>query len=1021
MTRRDFLIQASRAPAAWPFVARALYPFSIAAFEPAPAPSRQPARTPLVTFDEPGFPTVDAPAPPDIAGATRVATVAALPDALGPDAVLVWRHGSAFPAEAWPAILRFLEAGGSMLYLGGEPFTRPVTGGPGTRRVEPRTVAYLAALRMNQSYTVEVAGGTLAGAGMAARTLGAGTRAFALEPRFTDAVDFPAEAGSPGAREAIVQPIAHVADAAGDGRFPAAAAAYAVDRLAGRFAGGRWTLWLLSSGPTPDELERVLAVAASPPIDLRLDPTFGCFHGGERPAAVVRVRRPRARETARLEGTVSLQGRPPIPVALDVAAEGTARVDLPADLPPGLHRVTLDLASAGRAETGFWVFDSSRFASGDRLSFDRYTLRRAGRPEPVVGTTVMSATVHRDFLFEPDASVWDDTFAEIAALGMNVVRTGFWAGWRRVANEQGDVDEAVVRALEAYYLTARMHGLSVIFNLFAFTPETFGGADPYFDPKALAGQRSFVAALAKRMAPARELMWDLINEPSFASPEKLWSLRPSGSEHERRAFLAWLEGRHGAGWEDAVRRRWRLRADEAIDLPADADFEDTYLPGARRPYRALDYALFAQDAFERWIDEMTRAIRDAGSDGPITVGQDEAGLTTSPSPLFHHRALDFTSIHTWWSNDTLLWDGLMAKPSAAPLLVSETGIMQRALLSGEAVRDPHGFARLLSRKIGYAFAAGAFGVVEWVYDVNPYIASDNEAAIGLRRVDGSFKPELAVLAGAARFVRRNRERFDGLEAPDVVLLVPTADQLSARNTAQAATRAAVRALYETLGIRARAVPDHRAARDLGRPRAIVLPACRGVSDQGWAAIVAAVEDGATLVASGWFETDDAGLPAERLGAARRPLGLVEQIEGLDGRPAAFRFGGTLAESWYAAAGDVRRIDRERGAIVHHPLPIEWAESTPALAAHYRDALAPAGVRPHVAVEPSGPGVMLVALPMRRDWLLVAVNESSSTRWLGLARPGHPETLKLEAPAGRANMAFVDPHRWTIVDSLEPLP
>jgi len=129
----------------------------------------------------------------------------------------------------------------------------------------------------------------------------------------------------------------------------------------------------------------------------------------------------------------------------------------------------------------------------------------------------------------------------------------------------------------------------------------------------------------------------------------------------------------------------------------------------------------------------------------------------------------------------------------------------------------------------------------------------------------------------------------------------------------------------------------------------------------------------------------------------------------------------LPESWYAAEGGLRRIERGRGVIVHHPLPIEWADLSPALAAHYRDALAPAGVHPPLIVEPSGAGVTLVTLPFRRDWLLVAVNESGSTRWLRLSRPGRPGALRLEAPAGRANLAFVDPQRWTVVDSLEPLP
>jgi hypothetical protein len=68
-------------------------------------------------------------------------------------------------------------------------------------------------------------------------------------------------------------------------------------------------------------------------------------------------------------------------------------------------------------------------------------------------------------------------------------------------------------------------------------------------------------------------------------------------------------------------------------------------------------------------------------------------------------------MHTWWNNDALLWDGVLAKATGKPLLVSETGIMQREFLSGEAVRDSADFARLLSRKFGYAFAGGAFGVI----------------------------------------------------------------------------------------------------------------------------------------------------------------------------------------------------------------------------------------------------------------------------------------------------------------------
>jgi hypothetical protein len=1027
VTRRDFLARAASLATVWPLASRwALAAPGRAAQTGALAIPRD-RRGPFVVFDEPGFPTVDVPPLTALPGASVATSSADLAARLQPGAVLVWRHGSAFPADAWTDVARFLESGGSLLHLGGEPFTRPVTGAAGARQVEPRTVAYLERLRLNQSYRVPAGGATLRpgpALGQTNRPLPSGTWAFALEPRLTETVDFPSESGSPGQRDAVVRPLADVVAAGGDPRFPAAAAAYIIDRLRGRFAGGRWILWLLSVAPDDAELTGLLAEANRPPYDLRLDPTFGCFHAGERPSATVRGHRPGATDTLVATGTIAIEGsgpaRRPVPVQLDIAEHGTARVDLPADLAPGLYRATLDVPVLGTAVTGFWIFDPTLFGSGDPLTLDGFTLRRNGRPEPVVGTTVMSATVHRDFLFEPNAAVWDDTFAEIASLGINLVRTGFWSGWRKVSLEAGEVDEGVVRALEAYYLTARAHGVPVLFNAFAFTPEAFGGADPYLDPRALEGQRALLTTLARRMAPAREFLWDLINEPSFASPDKLWSLRPSGSPSERRAFLAWLAARYdpggGArgGWEDVVRRRWRLRPDEPIGLPADRDFQDAYLPGPRRPYRALDYALFAQDAFADWVRQMRSALHEGGSTTAVTVGQDEAGLSTSPSPLFFHDAVSFASMHTWWNNDALIWDGVMAKPSGAPLLVSETGIMQHDLLSGEAVRNPEEFANLLSRKLVYAFAAGAFGVVEWVYDVNPYIANDNEAAIGLRRVDGSFKPEHGVLADVAGFVRRHRARFDGYVEPDVVLLVPTADLFSARDTATRATRAAVRACYDTIGVRVRAVPDHHAARDLGHPRLIILPACRGVSDSGWAAILAAVEAGATLACSGWLETDDAGLPAERLGVDRRPLRLVETAQDDQDRREVFRFSGTLDESWYAAVGDgPSRTARALGAILHHPLPIEWADPTPGLAAFYRSALASAAIAPLVVFDADGPGLTAVIVPFRADWLLAAVNETSATRRLQLSRPGANARLSLDVPAARGRLAFIDPQRWTL--------
>ncbi len=883
LSRRTFLSAASWS-LAWPLVSR----FDVAWA----APQTPPPARPIVTFDEPGFPVLDAGPLRAVSGARTTASVVELDAALEPGALLVWRHGSTFPAEVWPAIARFLDAGGALLYVSGEPWTRPVTGVPGARRVEPRTVSYLQALRLNQSYRLDANGASVRRTGVAGglgRALPGGTWIAALEPRFAETQDFPSESGSPGARDALLRPLAYAYRPSDDPRLPFAAVAYAVDRVRGPFAGGRWTFWLASSPPDEAEWRWLLEEAARPVVEFQVDPTFGCFHDGEQPSVVLRAHRPGAMDSVRVPCAVRVTGigaaTGPQSVLLEAGEHATLRVPLAGAFPPGLYRVEVDGGVLGRATTGFWIFDQALFASGDALTFDDYTLRRAGRPEPVVGTTTMSGTVHRNFLFEPNAAVWDDTFAELASLGINAVRTGLWSGWRKISLEANVVDESVLRALEAYYLTARAHGIPVIFTVFAFVPEEFGGADPYLDPRALEGQAALVSALARRMAPAREFIWDLINEPSFESPAHLWSLRPSGSAFERRAFLDWLAARYqpsdpGASpsaWQDVVRRRWRLRTDEGIGVPKNDDFSDVWVVGDLRPYRALDFALFAQDAFARVEPRMRAALGEGGSAGAVTVGQDEGGLGTSPSPLFHHASVDFTCMHTWWNNDALLWDGLLAKGRGTPLLIGETGIMQRDFLSGEAVRTPGSFADLLSRKVGYAFAAGAFGVVQWCYEtqsVHGFRQRSGDWAQARRRQRQARAPRPRRCGGVRRAqqgdVRRLSRSGRRARGTDRRAAVP-------RSMAVPATRAAVRAFYENLGISVRAVADHAATRDLGQPRVIVLPACRSVSDAGWQAIVAAVEQGALLICSGWFETDDAGLPAERLGARRGPLGLSESM------------------------------------------------------------------------------------------------------------------------------------------------
>ncbi|MEM7263614.1 MAG: hypothetical protein AAF488_16620 [Planctomycetota bacterium] len=652
----------------------------------------------LVFFAEPSFPALDVPellTPP--AGSVICLSVEELDEALTPDRVLVWRHGSAFPAEAWPTLIRFLEAGGSFVYLGGEPFTRPVVGSPGERVISGRTVSLLKELRLNQCRRIDVpVGARFVGRN---RTTEEPAWAGILEPRLSDTKDFAQEDGAPGSRDGAVVAFERLDWGAPDPSglaFPKVTPTFCVDRYRGRFAGGRWIFRLLSTPPTVDEMRALCVEASREPVEILVTPSLGCYHEGERPVLQVSITRPRAHVPIEASFDFELVTAQGGTFAFDVrrAVARHASFEVPITpamvegasdrgvFPPGLYRVRVAVAQAesgrplGRPfETGFWVRDEMLFNSGDTLSFDGSTLLRNGEPEPVIGVTTMSGTVHRKFLFEPNAAVWDDTFRELNACGINFVRTGIWSAFRKISLDPGVVDPAFLRNLEGYYLSARKHGIPILFTFFAFVPESFGGENPYFDPRSIEAQQAYVAAVVGRFVDAKEMLWDLINEPSFSSPDRLWQGRPHGDAHEARAFVAWLKDRYAdrpGGWEAEVRSRWRLLPDEPIGLPGDSDFVDRHVMENHRPYRAKEWVRFAQDGFVDWIEAMRQAIRGAGSRASITVGQDEGGLIERPHPLFHADAVDYTSIHSWWFNDSLYADGILSKAAGKPLLERAT-------------------------------------------------------------------------------------------------------------------------------------------------------------------------------------------------------------------------------------------------------------------------------------------------------------------------------------------------------------
>jgi hypothetical protein len=994
--------------------------------ETMPAPDRRdparPARAAI--FRAAGFPTAEAQA---VDGATLDRALAGLPvEALDSPAalasrltlrnfdVLVLPYGSAFPVEAWPAIRDFVRGGGGLVVLGGAPFHQPVRQSAGGYVLGFRQPTFAHELLIGPAQEIDVA--SFAGPTRAVTVEGTGWTASLPEPRRTWALtvrlatreDSKGEDGSAGFRNGVVRPLVHVVDAEG---LPRACPLLEIDRLRGDDAGGRWVLAPTDAALPAEAIREAVLRALSGSVEVDARPVRAAVEPGETAVLRVRVGRPVVRVGESSSETVALTVRDD---AGTVVFTGEAGLDGPPEmrtalvriataraLPPGLYHATIEVPAVAwqprSVASGFWVKDARLLASAPRLSVSRDWIRRDGRVVPVVGTTYMASDIHRKFLFEPNPHVWDRDFALMAKLGINMVRTGLWTAWTRAMLDPGALDENVLAALDAYVLSAAKSSIPVCFNLYAFVPPAFGGSNPYLDPRALEGQRAFVTLLASRYRGVGWIHWDLINEPSYAPPDGIWHNRPIRDPQERKAWAEWVRARHGDD-PAVVRDLWRETGDDLLEMPSVEELDWGFLREGHRPRKARDFAAFSQAVVADWARTLRGWIKAAGGDVLVTLGQDEGGTGTRPAQSIYSDSLDYTCVHTWWNNDDLLWDGVMTKAPEMPNLHQETGLMSLEDTDGFVWRTPEFAARLLERKFVYAFAGRGTGVVEWAWNINPYMPIDNESTIGFFRPDGTAKPELRSVPAFAEFFKTASPYLDDFAPDPVVVVVPHSRMFMGRPGGPDATKRVVRLLAERHGVVPTALSEVRLTVErLKGARLAIVPVPEMLEEGAARALVEASRAGTKILVTGAVEGDSYGRVTDSLHA----LGVVDP-----GRPVALyepttwggarfvTFDGLAQEKMRRASGPSPAL--LRGAVWHEPLPLEFARETEPLVALLGAALRAAAVETH----PGEGGVAARLLVAPKAILAACVNETPAPARRRLTVEGKPYVVPVDAFRGR---------------------
>ncbi len=983
----------------------------------------------IIVFHDPGYPHISSEATlvKLIPGEFQITDAANLAPRLekGAYTLLLSFHGPYFPKQAWSAILRFLKEGGNIAMFGGMPFTQPIDT-DGT--IEPEQDSYTKQLYLGPVFELTItepdlrfapaeSAAFLENCRLSISTEQPGTF-WACYPKLSQTSDHPEDIGSAGTLDTILTPLLFATSAVSS--TPLATPAFLLDQRQGRFVGGRWLIsaWQPSSATdwldNAEAIRSMIGLACEGAQTIEVRPKLACYQSGEVPALVVSAR---TRTSYKARVTLSSSSHQQTLHTFDIDIPASSSVLYEASLPllplsePGLYRIEMLYQTTGgqwmRQESGFWIWDTALVEKtrDKRLTAGRDYFYQAGQIFPIFGTTYMDSQVQRKFLALPNPDRWDRDFAEMKANGINLIRTGIWTAWRELMPVASIANEAMLRALDAFVMTACAHEIQLIFTFFAFYPPLFEGVNPWLDPRSLQAQQDFVAVLARRYASTELVSWDLINEPSFGDPARIFARRPIPhyDRYEIAAFRKWLADRYTLS---ELQLRWRQTP---VDLP---NWEQVKPPEEHNyntqlsdttPHimlKVADYTLFSQDTFNEWATRMYATIRIYGSQTVIGVGQDEAGARIAPQ--FYASSVDYTTTHPWWNNDALLWDMLLDKTPSKPNLIQETGVMLVRDVDGRPWRSEQENAHLLERKLITGLAARGAGLVQWLWHTNSNMLSDNENSIGLVRADGSAKPELAVMKAFGRLMQAlSTQIIETKDVPAVWVVIPYSQWFVRPELAIEATRQAIRILGYDLGMVPQLVGEYQlnvldAVEQ--HPHTIIVPAMQMFDETAWGILQRFAHQGGTLFVSGVISRSPHNLPFDPMLIAlqqeelrSQAVSRYEELEIAPGETQRMVFEGDKTGYVRKAHNQLKTYRHGAGTIVWSGLPLELSSNSHATHHVYRRVLNLGEERNCV----SSP-LLVVRQPLKDGVLILVVSEIGSTQRIML-----DEGVQIEVAPNRA--------------------
>jgi hypothetical protein len=996
-----------------------------------------PAQSPVVVFSEPGFPSADsASAAPDqlkgfFPGAQFVAAEqlsTRLADPL--TRLLVLPYGSAFPEIAWEGIDQYLQHGGNLLVLGGRPFTRAAYHDAAGWKLRDYSVRFTRPLMIDQYQETPGSDG-LEFQDNSELTLQvprfAWKRAFSPVIRLS-AVDLYHRGGAAGSIDARLDAFAWGVQ----GGRKMSAPVIQVDHLRNGFGSGRWLFLNVELGSEfygSADAGRIVGAlaeqAAQGSQEFTVRPTLPLYLPGE-PVQLEILWHGAAQVPLSVKIKIFPEDQPTQAQSFEAVLPVNGPVALPVPRAKGLQIIEAKLMEGDKVRaiyhSGFWIRDEAYLRSGPRMTVSKDYFEMDGKPLAVIGTTYMSSEVQRLYFEHPNVYIWNQELGQIHSAGLNMIRSGWWTGWDKFCDENGQPYERTMRTLEAYLMTARKNGLPVQFNFFAFLPEVLGGTNPYLDPDAVRKQQTLVSSVVARFHDVPWLAWDFINEPSIS--QHLWTTRSNNDPVELQKWNEWLNRRYPD--RAALAAAWNLPASAVsgvVSPPDDSEFNARGTYVGHNSLKTYDFHLFSQYVFSQWVRGMQQVVHGAGSDQLVAVGQDEGGIQDRLSPAYWGQFVSFTTNHSWWQNDYVLWDSLLAKQPGQAMLIQETGLQRELNLDETARRAPESEAALLERKIASSFVQGS-GAIEWLWNTNSYMTESNETPIGAVFPDSTEKPEATILRNYATFSKALSPHLRNPEQPVIALVTSQAAQFSALGDLQLeAQRKAVRALAYEDHLAVYAVAENQIAK-LGTPRLAILPSPQALTGEAWLALLKYVKDGGNLLITGPVDHDEHWHLAPRCADVK----LAAQLEPLVYHNASISFGGkTLPlsfdqqkQTWldalrFADGSTFKKIPYGKGSIFWAAYPVELAEGSTEVAALYAYVASLVGLSSDYDLStPIPAGVLIFPIVLEDSVLYVMESDSADDANIDLHDKRTGAHLTLRLPSQHAALALIGKQTKSVI-------